>query len=223
MVMRSGHNGRVRRLLDELRASRLLVAVPAVPSRTLLAVEVCLQEGLRAISVPAGHPDLLLEVVAHVGDRGVVGVHGVIAAAQVDEAAAGRAGFVVSALGSPPIASAARRRGMGVVLGGLTPTEVTAAAAVRPDAVAVTPADAMGTGYATLAVSLTSDVPLVAVNLTGYSAGQWLAAGALAVVPDPGMIGDVLTGGDVGSFRTRVQGFATEGRAAPPPGPVGHR
>lgn len=201
----------------ELRAARVLVAVPATWSpRVLVAVETCLQEGLRAIALPAGDLEGLRKVAAHVGGRGVVGVHGVLDPHDVDAAVACGARFVSSPLGLAAIASAARRRGVEVILAGLSPTEVAAAGRLGPDLVAVNPADAMGTGYAPLAVSLTGGVPLIAANLTGYSAGQWLAAGALAIVPDPGMFGDVLTGGDVGSFRTRVQNFATEGRAAGP-------
>ncbi|MGY1643028.1 bifunctional 4-hydroxy-2-oxoglutarate aldolase/2-dehydro-3-deoxy-phosphogluconate aldolase [Geodermatophilus sp. SYSU D00703] len=134
---------RAEGLADALVAGGLRVA--EVTFRTPAATE--------AIRRMAGHPDL------------VVGAGTVVRAEQVDQAADAGARFVVSPGLSPTVVARARERGVDVLPGVVTPSELIAALDLGIDTVKFFPAAQYG-GVATLA-ALASPFPEVRFVPTG--------------------------------------------------------
>jgi len=127
----------------------------------------------------------------------------VLSAAQVDAAAAAGARFVVTPAVVDEVAEACAARGLPLLPGAFTPTEV--AAALRGGCVAVKrfPAEPAGPAHP---VALRGPFPDVPVGGIGPAqAAAHLAAGAVAVGVGSPLLGDALAGGDLDSLRVRAR------------------
>lgn len=143
--------------------------------------EVLLLEGLPVWVFPRDRWSDVPETVALFGRRARVGVSGPTDAAGVRDAVATGAHFVVSPVWHPDLAEAA---GDVPFLGGaLTPSEVTHALRGGADALAIAPADALGTAYARALPGMFPDTTLVPWGrLESYQVALWRDAGSPAAI-----------------------------------------
>ncbi|MFH9350654.1 bifunctional 4-hydroxy-2-oxoglutarate aldolase/2-dehydro-3-deoxy-phosphogluconate aldolase [Kitasatospora sp. NPDC017646] len=111
-----------------------------------------------------------------------VGVGTVLSAEQAERGIDAGASFLVTPGCRPEVAEAGRARGVPVVLGALTPTEVARAVDLGAAAVKIFPARSFGPGYFKDLRGPYPDVPLVASGgVNAGNAAEFLAQGALAV------------------------------------------
>ena len=126
--------------LEELRAARLIAIVRGADCDAALASTLALaEEGMGFIEVSlttAGALDVIRRARAALGPDAWLGAGTVVSAADAEAAAAAGASFIVTpALG--PGVDAAVARGLPVVAGALTPTEVVSAEAAGARALVV--------------------------------------------------------------------------------------
>ena len=188
-------------------ATRVVVMLPAVGVAELIApVEVLIQEGLRAFSLPAtgARPGELRAVFAA---RGCFGVHDVRDIAQARQAIAEGAEFA-SSLGAPQAVDLLVAAEVPTLVGALTPGEVARAWVDPVSAVQVVPAGVFGNSYAAHLVALLPDIALTTRGAdSSYEARVWLAAGARAVFVADKLLGDSIGGGDLAGLRLRARPY----------------
>lgn len=179
---------------DALRGHPVVIEFPRTGVEDWVAVaEVLLQEGLQAWVLPPELFHLAPEMLALYGFRARVGACGVTDAEGVRAATAAGLQYVLSPVSSAGLADAAH--GVPFLGGALTPTEVAAAVQAGADAVAICPADALGTAYARALPPMFPGVGIVPWGrLERFQCEMWLDAGAAAVV-----IGDVILRAEDGS------------------------
>ncbi len=151
--------------------------------------------GIEVLAVPVSHPSVT-ETVAELSDEAdlVVGITGVVAAEQVSVAVAAGVELVVSPIADRDIIEAAKQRGLTIVAGATTPTEVAWAASAGADLVSLHPI-----GFATRAEDYLAsmlrtfpELPLAVSGGVGVdNAPTFLAAGASAVFVDHGLFPEV--------------------------------
>ncbi|MFJ9776001.1 bifunctional 4-hydroxy-2-oxoglutarate aldolase/2-dehydro-3-deoxy-phosphogluconate aldolase [Kitasatospora sp. NPDC101157] len=111
-----------------------------------------------------------------------VGIGTVLTAEQAERGIDAGASFLVTPGCRPAVAEAGRARGVPVVLGALTPTEVARAVDLGAAAVKIFPARSFGPGYFKDLRGPYPDVPLVASGgVNAGNAAEFLSQGALAV------------------------------------------
>jgi 2-dehydro-3-deoxyphosphogluconate aldolase / (4S)-4-hydroxy-2-oxoglutarate aldolase len=182
-------------LLAELTARRALciVRAPAIPDPAGLAATL-VEAGLPLVEFALTTPGAagLIEQASTV-DGLLLGAGTVMTAADARSAISAGARFLLTPGVRPEVAEEAQRQGVPVVLGAMTPTEVAAAFDLGATAVKVFPAARLGPAYFTDLHGPYPDVPLVATGgLTAANAGEYLAAGALAVTAGSGVVGQAL-------------------------------
>lgn len=163
--------------------------------------------GLMVIEITLDSPRALEQIAAVRAARPelTVGAGSVLEPGQVDEAADAGATFLVTPTCNPAVITAALHRGLPIISGAATPTEIRAALAAGAAAVKVFPAHLLGgVAFLDAVLSPLGNPPLVptgGVNLR--SAREYLAHGALAVgvgsglfptdrVADPAAIADTV-------------------------------
>jgi 2-dehydro-3-deoxyphosphogluconate aldolase/(4S)-4-hydroxy-2-oxoglutarate aldolase len=146
--------------------------------------------GIKLLGIPATYPDVA-EVTSDLADEAnlCVGVTGVISEDHVMVAVAAGAAFVISPICRPAIIAAARSRGLAVIAGGGSPTEIGRCIAERPDLVTVFPAAGLGgPRYFERIVPLFPTMPLLASGgVDVESAPAYLESGAVAAIVDAGI------------------------------------
>lgn len=184
-VIRAGSADEAARMIDAIRAGGISV------------LEI-------TMTVP-GAVDLIREVVRRVGSDAVVGAGTVLDAETADECIDAGARFVVSPALDLDMVSAVKRRGVAVIPGALTPTEVVTAYRAGADIVKIFPASAAG-GPSYLR-ALKAPLPQIELCPTGGvtldNAGDFIRAGASLV----GVGADLV---DVGALRAGRAGDITE-------------
>lgn len=188
------------RLLDVLGRQRVLGIVRAPDTdAAALRLGLMINAGLEAVEVSLSTPGAL-DVVASTlagavgsGSGAVVGVGMVFSAAELDAAGDAGAQFVVTPTTDTGVLAAARARGLPVVCGAATPTEVRTALDGGALAVKLFPAGLWPVSAFKDLRGVFETVPFVPTGGIGVDdARSWIDAGALAV----GM-GSALTSGDV--------------------------
>ena len=201
-------------LLAELRTRKLLAIIRADGADTALAcVETLVEAGVTALEISLTTPggvEAITKARSQYDPHILIGAGTVVTAAQADEVAAARAGFVVT----PAITRGAHRAvelGLPLLCGALTPTEVVAALDLGATAVKIFPAKLHGPGYFSELLAPLPDAPLIAVGgVDAQSAPRYLAAGALAVGVGSPLLGDAGTGGSLAELAIRASTFRTE-------------
>ncbi len=201
-------------LLAELRTRKVLAIIRADgPDRALSCVRTLVDAGITALEISLTTPggvEAIAKARSEYDPSILIGAGTVVTAAQADEVAAARAGFVVT----PAITRGAHRSvelGLPLLCGALTPTEVIAALDLGAIAVKIFPAKLHGPGYLRELRAPLPDAPLIAVGgVDAESAPEYLAAGALAVGVGSPLLGDAGTGGSQSDLATRPP------RSAPP-------
>lgn len=203
--------------VDELAAARVLAIIRGSDAGAVAQAAVALaEEGIRFVELPLTTPGALAAIEHVVGrvPHGVsVGAGTVLTRQQATDAAAAGASFIVTPALVESIEAAAAR-GMPVVAGALTPSEALAARTRGADVVKIFPASTGGPAYLKALREPLPDIPFVAVGGVGLEdVAGYLAAGAIGVGVGSPLVGDAVTGGDLGALRQRARAYlrAVEG------------
>ncbi|MEU6968692.1 bifunctional 4-hydroxy-2-oxoglutarate aldolase/2-dehydro-3-deoxy-phosphogluconate aldolase [Kitasatospora aureofaciens] len=158
-----------------------VVRAPRIPDAAALCSALA-EGGIRFTEFTYTTPDVTGHLTRASASGWRVGVGTVLTAEQAERGIDAGASFLVTPGCRPEVAQAARARGVPVVLGALTPTEVARAVDLGAAAVKIFPARSFGPGYFKDLRGPYPDVPLVASGgVNAGNAAEFLAQGALAV------------------------------------------
>ena len=195
-----------RTLLD----SRIIAVLRACDARYLLpAAEVLVEQGIRSLEVTlttAGGVEAISALRAALPEEAEVGAGTVLTLDDLDAVLDAGASYVVTPHTDVALCRAAVARGVVIIPGGLTPTELNAGRAAGASAVKLFPASAMGPRYVR---DLHGPFPQLQVIPSGgvdrASAGEWIKVGCPAVSMGGPLLGDALRGGDLAALRERAK------------------
>jgi len=173
----------IRRIAEEAIVPVVRAATPELALRAARAV---LAGGISVFEITMTVPDatdVIRALVRELGDRALVGAGTVLSASMAHQCIDAGAAFVVSPGLDPDTVIEAHARGVPVMPGALTPTEVIAAWNLGADVVKIFPAFAVG--GAKYLRALRGPLPEVKLMPTGgvtaANAAEYLAAGAIAL------------------------------------------
>ncbi len=176
----------------QLIAEEGLIAVVNAPVEKRLfdwAIAVA-KGGIRFLGIPVTFPRVT-EITSDLADEAslTVGVSGVVSQEHVSIALAAGAEFVISPICDPDLVAGARGRGLTVIAGAATPSEVLRCVEAGADLVSIFPAAALGgPAYLRLLFEQLPSVPLVASGgVDVENAPSYLEAGAVATIVDRGL------------------------------------
>jgi 2-dehydro-3-deoxyphosphogluconate aldolase / (4S)-4-hydroxy-2-oxoglutarate aldolase len=197
--------------LEQLRAARLIAIVRGQDPAAALASTLALaEEGVAFIEVSlttTSALDVIGRARAALGPRAWLGAGTVLSAADAEGAAAAGATFIVTPAHGPGV-DAAAARGLPVVAGALTPTEVVGVLAAGAVAVKLFPASVGGIQYLRALRDPFPATPFVPVGGVDEDAARgYLAAGAVAVGVGSPLLGDAACGGSVTGLRERARRY----------------
>ncbi|WP_433492562.1 bifunctional 4-hydroxy-2-oxoglutarate aldolase/2-dehydro-3-deoxy-phosphogluconate aldolase [Nocardia grenadensis] len=198
-------------LLDDLREHRLLGIIRGTDAAASIDTALALaDEGVRLFEVSltsADAPRVIEEIATRLDGRIQLGAGTVLTPDQVLRVREAGATYVVTPAVAPSV-PAAIERGIPVLCGALTPTEIVTAVRLGVDAVKIFPASAMGPGYFKDLRAPFPEVPLVPVGGVGAdTVPAYLANGAIAVGVASPLCGDAPDGGDLNALRVRARSF----------------
>ncbi len=205
-------------LLTALRSRRLMAIVRGSdPAAATQAVLTLAEEGIRLLEVSLNTPgafSVIARARAELGGAAQVGAGTVITAEDAHSAADTGADFLVTPAIVPGLPAAAER-GLPLLAGALTPSEVVAATQQGASAVKLFPASLGGTRYLRALLDPFPSVPFVPVGgVDAAAAGEFLAAGATAVGVGSPLLGDAASGGSLSDLRVRARRFLEALRTA---------
>lgn len=187
-------------MIDKQQVWDRLSSVGVVPvvraesaDHVVRAVEALAEGGIPVAEITMTVPgavEVIRRCAAHFGERVTLGAGSVTGAAVCDEVIDAGAVFVVSPAFKPEVVAACRRRGICVVAGALTPTEILSAWEAGADVVKVFPAKAMG-GAAYLRM-VHEPLPQIPLTPTGGVTLETLADYLKAGAPFVGAGGDLV-------------------------------
>lgn len=197
--------------LDRLRERRIIGIVRGPDADAALGTVLALvEEGIGLVEVSLNTTDafdVIARARAQLGADAGLGAGTVLSEDDAKRAADAGASFVVTPSLGPGV-TASLGRGLPVVAGALTPTEVVAALAVGVTAVKLFPASLGGVSYLRALRDPFRDVPFVPVGgVDAEAAGAYLAAGAVAVGVGSPLVGDAAAGGSLDELRQRARSF----------------
>lgn len=209
------------RFLEQLAALPVLAILRAADAGRFLEVGRVLYEGgVRAIEVTLtsrGALEAFERLNGELPGAAVLGVGTVRSVGDAELAVEAGATYLVAPDFRPEVVAWAVERGVPVVPGALTPTEVAAAWAAGATAVKVFPVSAVGgPAYVKAVRAPLPEVPLVPTGGVGIDdIGAYLAAGAVAVGIGSPLLGDAgESGGDLRELAGRARrAVAAAGRA----------
>jgi len=198
-------------LIEDLSTDRLLAIVRGNDVEASIATALALvDEGVRSLEVSLSSAEaltVLAEVSSALGDRVRLGAGTVLTPADVDAALDNGATYIVTPAIAPSVATAVDR-GVPVLCGALTPTEVLTALDAGADAVKLFPVSSMGPRYVKDLRAPFPNTPFIPVGGVGVAeAERFLADGAIAVGVASPLLGDAANGGDLDALRERARGF----------------
>jgi 2-dehydro-3-deoxyphosphogluconate aldolase/(4S)-4-hydroxy-2-oxoglutarate aldolase len=154
-------------------------------NKVAAVVDALLEGGVRVLEVTMTVPgavDLIRGLAPRMPPELVLGAGTVVDAETADRVIDAGAKFLVSPVLRLPVIETARRRGVPVMPGCFSPTEILTAWEAGADIVKVFPATALGPGYLK---DVHGPLPQVKLMPTGGvsvdNAGDWIRAGAVAV------------------------------------------
>jgi len=198
-------------LIEDLTADRLLAIIRGKDVEASISTAIALvEEGVRSMEISLSSADaltVLSEVSSTLGDRVRLGAGTVLTPADVDAALDNGATYIVTPAIAPSITTAVDR-GVPVLCGALTPTEVLTALDAGADAVKLFPISSMGPRYVRDLRAPFPSTPFIPVGGVGIEEAEgFLADGALAVGVASPLLGDAANGGDLNALRERARGF----------------
>lgn len=183
----------VGQTIDALREYGVIAVVDApVQERLLDWGRAIAKGGIKLLGVPVTL-SMVTELTDDLGDEGdlIIGVTGVMHPDQVMVAVAAGAEYVLTPLANPAIIKAAKERGLEVIAGAMTPTEVAICLDAGADLVAVHPAGPLGLDYFASVARQFREAPLLASGVIDIeNAPHFLEAGALGAIVDRGVFPD---------------------------------
>lgn len=203
-------------LRDALRTHRLVAIVRGrEPDAALHTVVTLVESGVRLVEVSLSTPDavaVIAQAREEVGDA-LLGAGTVLEPDDVRRVADAGAGYVVTPAHTRAEA-AAHGRGLAVLAGAFTPSEILAAHDAGAAAVKLFPASLHGPGYIRALRDPFPHVPIVPVGgVDAEAAYAYLAAGALAVGIGSPLVGDAASGGSLDELRKRAAEFLAATRS----------
>jgi 2-dehydro-3-deoxyphosphogluconate aldolase / (4S)-4-hydroxy-2-oxoglutarate aldolase len=206
--------------LDGLAQERLLAIIRSIdPAAAIRAALVLLESGIRFVEVSLVSTDALrviAEVARRAPDGCVLGAGTVLTREDVARAEEAGALFMVTPAVTESVAESVAR-GIPVIAGAFTPTEVVTALGLGATAVKLFPSSVGGPAYLRALRDPLPGVPIVAVGgVDAALAAEYLSAGAVAVGVGSPLVGDAARGGDLDGLRARAAEFlavATASRA----------
>ncbi|MFW5925005.1 MAG: bifunctional 4-hydroxy-2-oxoglutarate aldolase/2-dehydro-3-deoxy-phosphogluconate aldolase [Myxococcota bacterium] len=177
--------------VERIRSEGLIAVVDADADEQLFDWAIAVAKGgVKLLGIPVWLPNVT-EITSDLADEAglEVGIFGVVSTEQVSLALAAGASFILSPLCNEALIQAASERGVAVIAGGSTPTEVARAAASGADLVSVFPAGALGgPDYLAMLHKQLSHVDLLAAGgVDVENAPTYLEAGATAAILDRGL------------------------------------
>ncbi|MBE1575730.1 bifunctional 4-hydroxy-2-oxoglutarate aldolase/2-dehydro-3-deoxy-phosphogluconate aldolase [Amycolatopsis roodepoortensis] len=201
-------------LQDTLIENRLVAILRAADaSRFADAATVLHAAGVRvleaALTTP-GATDAIATIRKKLGDDAHIGAGSVREVSDVDKSADAGATFLVTPTVNPLVMERAHERGLPVICGALTPTEIDQAWRLGAAAVKVFPIAAVGgIAYLRAIRAPMPDIPLVptgGVHLADVA--NYLESGSIAVAAATPLLGDALTSkGSLTDLATRASEF----------------
>jgi 2-dehydro-3-deoxyphosphogluconate aldolase/(4S)-4-hydroxy-2-oxoglutarate aldolase len=132
----------------------------------------------------------------------------VTTADEAERACTGGAAYLVTPTTDLEVIAATTSKGVPIVPGGLTPTELHAGWRAGASAVKVFPAGAVGPGYVKDLHGPFPDLRVIPSGGVDLAAARaWLRAGADAVSVGGPLLGDAFRGGDLGELEARAREF----------------
>ena len=174
-----------RRHLQLLMESGVVAVIRAESSTQLLDVSEALREGrVQCIEIAMTTPNALEAIEEAVGklENVLMGAGTVLDAATARQAILAGAKFLVTPTVELDVIEAARRYGVVVIPGAMTPTEILTAWEAGADMVKVFPASVLGPSYLKAVRGPLPQIPLVPTGgITADNAGEFIHAGAAMV------------------------------------------
>jgi 2-dehydro-3-deoxyphosphogluconate aldolase/(4S)-4-hydroxy-2-oxoglutarate aldolase len=197
--------------LDELARERLLAIIRGTnPAAAIQAALVLVDSGIRFLEVSLVTTDALrviAEVARRVPDGCVLGAGTVLTREDVSRAEEAGARFMVTPAVTESVAESVAR-GIPVLAGAFTPTEVVTAMSLGATAVKLFPSAIGGPAYLRALRDPLPAVPFVPVGgVDAALAAEYLEGGAVAVGIGSPLVGDA--GGDLVALRKRAAEFLT--------------
>lgn len=198
-------------LNNALRANRLVAIVRGSDADAALQTVLTLFDaGMQLVEVSLTTADaesVIARARDALGPSAMLGCGTVVTADDARRAAGAGAGFIVTPALGPGIAEA-RTRGVPVIGGAFTPTEVVEAMTRGAEAVKLFPAMLGGPGYVRALLDPFPATPIVPVGgIDAAQAAAYLAAGAAAVGVGLPLVGDAASGGSLDELRARARAF----------------
>lgn len=171
----------------DVEALRLVAVIRAArPTDALFAARAMAAAGVRGVEITFTVPDAaasIRDAIAALPPDVVVGAGTVLTEAQAFDALHAGARFLVSPICDHVLVGIGHAHGALVAIGGLTPTEIVAAARAGADYVKVFPGESLGgPTYITHLRGPLPDIPLMVTGgVTRENAAAYLAAGAQSV------------------------------------------
>jgi 2-dehydro-3-deoxyphosphogluconate aldolase/(4S)-4-hydroxy-2-oxoglutarate aldolase len=172
-------------------------------------IESLLAGGVRFIELTLTTRDVferLPDIRETFADTAEIGVGTVTTTGQAERCMDVGAQFLVTPSMNPDIVHAAVARGIPIIPGGLTPTELHAGWSAGAAAVKVFPASTVGSDYIGQLHGPFPEMHLIpSGGISIQDAPQWISAGALAVSLGGPLIGDAFAGGSLAQLTQRAR------------------
>lgn len=196
---------------DRLAEHRLLGIIRGSdPEASIASALILAEAGVRFFEVSLTSVEalrVLKEVTEHAGSEVEVGAGTVLTQNEVDAALEHGARYIVTPALAPSVPHAVSR-GVPVLAGAMTPTEVLSAVRQGADAVKIFPAGRFGPGYLKDLRGPFPQIPLIPVGGVGVEdVPGYLDHGALAVGVAGPLCGDAPDGGSLEGLRARAAEF----------------
>ena len=204
--------------LEELAQERVLAIIRGTdPEHAIRAALALAESGIRFLEVSLVTTEALhviAEVARQVPDGTVIGAGTVLTREDVARAQDAGARFMVTPAVTDSLAESVIR-GIPVLAGAFTPTEVVTALSLGATAVKLFPAATGGPAHLRALLDPLPGVPFVPVGgVNAALAAEYFAAGAVAVGIGSPLLGDATRGGDLDALRARAAEFLTVAGAA---------
>jgi 2-dehydro-3-deoxyphosphogluconate aldolase/(4S)-4-hydroxy-2-oxoglutarate aldolase len=198
-------------LLDALRSQRLLAIIRGTdPEAAVRSALTLAEEGVSLIEVSLTTADafgVISRIRAELGADAGLGAGTVVTDEDASRAADAGAAFAVTPAVVPGLRAAAER-GLPLLCGALSPTEVVTAVQQGAVAVKLFPASLGGVRYLRALRDPFPAVSFVPVGgVDADAAREYLAAGAIAVGVGSPLLGDAASGGSLSDLRIRARRF----------------
>lgn len=173
-------------VMEQIQACGVVVVVRADdPESVLPGIEAVLKGGCRAVEITFTVPDavgVIRRVAQAFGDEILLGAGTVMNPSDGVAAADAGAKFLVSPNTNPDVIGMAKRLGVPICPGAVTPTEVVSAWNAGADCVKIFPASALGPDYIKALRGPLPHIPLMPTGgVSAENAGDYIRAGAFVL------------------------------------------